>query len=382
MYKIIHIHNDLKFIDETAIFENPVFINEVVILGKKGRYKGKYKETATYLKPSRSNINWLIEHCKDADMVVLYNLCLIKSFIANHIAADVKIAWRFFGHELYRYNIAFLQSDLTKEMLEPDEHSLTVGRKGLKNSLYSLRNLIRPKSFKLDTTYDYEFTKAMNRVDFFLWHYKQEYEYLRQSWPNLPQLINLPTFNNHLSHSNSQKNNMIILGNNKNPLNNHFDILNVLLSSKNFYKYELNIPFSYGSETNYSVKLREKVKNYKNIILSEVFLPIDEYELMFKKASAIVINSFRQTALGNIFLALQKGVKVYLNKKNIIFTILASQGLLVYSVDQLYDDLENNNICMSSEQAEHNLGIMHKLSKSNSVALFQRRIHSVLTDNS
>lgn len=383
-FKIIHIHNDIKFIDETVIFEHPEFINEVIILGEKGKYKGKYKETATYLKSSRSDINWLIKHCNDADMAVLYNLCFIKTFIANRLADRVKIAWRFFGNELYRFNIDEQQSDLTKAMVKTDQYRLTDKLKQLKNRvpvLRSLRNL-----FKFKVIYNDEFAKVLKRVDFFLWHYREEYDYLRNRWPDLPQFINLPTLNlptlntYRKNNDSDERQNTIILGNSKNFINNHFDVLNILLSLRNINNYTVKIPFSYGQETTYSIKLREKIKSYKNIILLEDFLPLDDYALMFKKASALVINTFRQKALGNVLLALQNGVKVYLNKKNIIYSILMSQGLLVYSIDQLYNDIENNSICLSLEKIKHNSDMIHKLGEDNSIEFFQKKIHDILDE--
>jgi dTDP-N-acetylfucosamine:lipid II N-acetylfucosaminyltransferase len=382
MYKIIHIHNDIKFIDETVIFENPLFENEVVILGEKGDYKGKYQQTATYLPPSRSKINLLIRHCNNADMVVLHNLCFIKSYIANRLATNVKIAWRFFGHELYRYDIVAQQSDLTKAMMNPIKFSLSGWIKRLKShfpALRGLRNLI-----KLRTLYEYEFRKAMNRVNFFLSHFEEEYRHLEESWPNLPQFINLPTFDLSSLNNNCSdiclygKENIIIIGNSRNALNNHFDILEKLILSKNFDKYKIFIPFSYDGEKNYVINLKEKVVNYKNIVLSDVFLPFNDYQKIFKQTSAIVVNTYRQKALGNIFLALKNGVKVYLNTKNTTYAILASKGLYVFPVDQLYNDLETGNTRLSLEAIKHNADIMRKLADENSIVLFQRQIYQVL----
>jgi len=382
MYKIIHIHNDVKFIDETAYFDNPLFNNEVVILGKKGAYKGQYKETALYLKPSKLNLDRLIRNCSNADMVVCYNLCLIKSFVANRLPAHVKIVWRFFGHELYRYDIDSMLSCLTQKMSKPAFFSLYNIRRRIGNIYSSLKNSIKSKSTIPNIIHDVEFEKALNRVDFFLWHHKQEYDSLKKIWHNLPKFMNIPTIVNCSGQGYShKKGDKIILGNSRNPQNNHFDIINIFLSNKNFYKYKITIPFSYGKETNYSINLKNKVKNFDNIILSEDFLPLTEYELIFKNAAAFVINTFRQRALGNIFIALQNGVKIYLNEKNISYHVLLSQGFLVYSIDQLYEDLENNSIRLSIDDAKYNFDLFRQFNKENSIELFQHRIQSVLIKN-
>ena len=384
MYKIIHIHNDIKFIDETAYFDNPLFKNEVVIFGKRGVYKGKYKETAQYLRPLKSNIGGLIKHCNEADLVVMYNLCPIKSYIANRLAANIKIAWRFFGHELYKYDLASQQSDLTKEMLKPDKKIFYDFRE-MKELLYQARNIVRnlimPNNLQPDATGEYEFKKVINRADFFLWHYKEEHEVLKKRWPNLPQFMQTPTIINHIKlNSSGKKQHTIIIGNSKNPLNNHFDILNSLLISKHFHQYQYMIPFSYGKESNYANNLIKKIKDYPNITLLEKFLPMSDYALMFCNASAFVMNSYRQRALGNILIALQTGVKVYLNKKNIIFSVLTSRGFWVYTIEQFWDDLENNNVIMNSAKAEHNVSKIKQLGEKNSVEHFHEDVLKILRE--
>ena len=374
MYKIIHIHNDTKFIDETSIFENPEFDNEVVILGEKGSYFGKYQESSVYLRSSKRNIKWLVDHCKEADIVVLYNLCLMKSIIANLLDDDIKVIWRFFGYELYRSIKDTFYSELTKEKLKPNRHSLRIVLRNQLKQFFQFRDFI-----KLRTTYNLEFFQALDRVDLFLGHYGEEYEYLKENWPDLPPFVNLPALANFRKLKKLQeKDNGIILGNSRNPLNNHFDILNIFLSSKNIKKFNMIIPFSYYNETHYSMGVREIAKLYSNILLLEDFITIEDYEAIFKKASVFISNSLRQAALGNILLALQNGVKIYLNQKNVIYSALISQGLLVFSVDQFRLDLENNDIRLSGEEMKHNVFTMRKLAKENSISSFQDRIMNAL----
>ena len=381
-FKIVHIHTDLKFIDESAIFEGSDFENEIIILGNKGGYNGRYQESAIYVNPSRLNIKQLINHCSDTDMVVLYNLCFIKSFIANRLTLRVKIAWRFFGHELYRYYLAEQYSELTKLMLTADKLRPSVLLKRLKNYFPRLQGLRKLIDFR--AVYDYEFKRAVKRVDFFLWHFQEEYELLSKSWHGLPPFINLPTFclpTINIDSGSSQrreKENLIIIGNCKNALNNHFDIIELLSSSKMFNKYSFYVPFNYDTETSYSLKLRKRVSLYDNIKFIETFLPLNEYELIFQKASALVVNTYRQKALGNIFLALNNGVKVYLNKQNICYSILKNRGFRVYLVDQLYDDLESQNICMRYDENNQNKLIARKQTEIMPIACFQQGIKALL----
>ena len=47
---------------------------------------------------------------------------------------------------------------------------------------------------------------------------------------------------------------------------------------------------------------------------------------------------------GNIFLAIQNGVKVYLNKRNVFLTWLKNEVILVYTIEDFDQDLKDNNI--------------------------------------
>ncbi len=102
-------------------FEGDFFDNDVIFIGEKNLYDGYYNDKIIHIKPSLKNFKKIIKYCITADLVVLYSLNLTKSFIANRLPSNVKIAWRFFGHELYSKMPDFEHSELTEKYLNLQE---------------------------------------------------------------------------------------------------------------------------------------------------------------------------------------------------------------------------------------------------------------------
>jgi hypothetical protein len=72
-------------------------------------------------------------------------------------------------------------------------------------------------------------------------------------------------------------------------------------------------------------------------------MPIAEYNILLQKTDALVINSSKQMALGNIFIAIQNGLKIYLNKNNDILNWLISNNLHVFTIKDFEIDLKLGN---------------------------------------
>ena len=75
--------------------------------------------------------------------------------------------------------------------------------------------------------------------------------------------------------------------------------------------------FNYGAESNYT-RLVESELGKSNVEFLKDYIEFTDFRRFYNEISAIAINSYRQLALANIFLAIEYGVKIYLNKKNVI----------------------------------------------------------------
>ena len=107
---------------------------------------------------------------------------------------------------------------------------------------------------------------------------------------------------------------------------------------------------------------------------SEYDALIEEFRTLYDSAAALVINGYRQMAMGNIMSALAKGVKVYLSSKNCMYSWALNEGFKVFDVNDLAEDIENDNIYLAEEDMAHNKQVYSGLADKYSVQEFLRTI--------
>ena len=115
-------------------------------------------------------------------------------------------------------------------------------------------------------------------------------------------------------------------------------------------------------------------------IPEDVALEKDEFEATYTQAEALVINSYRQHAVGNIITAIKYGCKIYLNKRSSTYHWLVSKGFLINEVDNLKNDIESGNIKLSVEEQQHNLDCFVKAVKDYSVEDFVNNVVTILEE--
>ena len=368
--KAVHIHTDLKFIGETSIFEGPYFKNQIIYLGEDKFYKGSFEERLIYNKRNYFGLKKIIRTCNSSDIVVLYDLDPIKSAIANSVSENIKIAWRFFGYELYKRKKELYVSRTSLETVTES------GKLDFINDLvsFSVFSSLKPVNLFFDSSFD----RAVSRIDFFLCLSRMEYTELSKEWPGLPPCIEIP-FWGEIGDLKPQelwemKEPTIILGNNKSIYNNHLDLFKELENSSKVSEYNFIIPFSYGAENEYTNAVRLKVKEQSRYSLLEDFLPYKNYNEIIRQTSALIINSYRQIGMDTIFMALAGGVKVYLNSKNITYPWLKSRGFKIFDINSIGEDLGNHDVKLSVLEIECNIQALRELKESYPKTEFQRNL--------
>ena len=72
-----------------------------------------------------------------------------------------------------------------------------------------------------------------------------------------------------------------------------------------------------------------------------------EYITFINRHKAAVYPSYRQMGLGNIFIGIRCGLKIYLSDKNPTLKWLGEKGMKIYSIEQdLSKDLIKNNLTL------------------------------------
>ncbi len=367
--KVIHIHTDKKFVGDSKRFEGSTFINKTIVITESPVKISGIEGNVTFYK--NSEFKKIIAACENADLVVLYDLNYVKCRIALALPEEIKIAWRFFGYELYGRDTCFL----SEKSIENSKKSF---KKKLQEGLAIGKSLVR-----LGETPDSLFWKAVKRVNLMLILSIEEFQLLKKKWEILPdkavKLSNKPydvEFFDFYKIKNKERR-QVIIGNNRSAYNNHIDILDIVNKIDKKKDYDFTLFFNYGSESYYSNYVKELALDRGFNLITD-FLSLEEFSDVYNEASALVINGYRQMAVANIFQGILRGVKVYLNEKNAFYHWLIKEGFKVYSISNFKKDIEEDNLNLSESDILINFELLKNLSKKYPAIEFQEKIHDFL----
>lgn len=356
--KILHIHSDRKFIVDTfTSFNDPSIENTVIYLGE----PFQYDKPMVFMPFSRKNADRIASEAKQFDAVVFYSLRLEHAVICGKLDKGVTVLWRFFGGELYQLMGEELLSTESKRYFKkaPVHHVLSV----IKNTiLYS-------------SSAESAFKKAVKRSDFLMGLSDMEYDSLKKRFQDLPPFIQLPYYINAKDFELTSKQNIIILGHSRDFYGNHLEVLRGLDSSQQLDNYNYVMFFSYGvSSEEYNGAVLNMASSHTSVRVITDFLDREDYYNILNNASAMVINSYRQMGMGNVFQAFLRGIKVYLNEKNVMYGWLLKEGFEVFNLEHFYKDISNRHIQLSEEQAMKNVNAINNLAIKYSVASFCEKV--------
>ena len=363
--KIYHIHTDFKFLYDSQRFESELFENQLIFIGEKVENNAAYHDSAIFYPNSEQSVPAILKVIEDADLVVLYDLCDFKKELLKKMPPQIKVAWRFFGYEYYGTRRDLM---LTKKTLDIVEN-----RKKFKSAIfYKLNLFLKLRKRRYLDSKDLEVVK---KIDYILLFSNEEYLYLKKYW-NVPQLV-LLNLDFHFDETYYNKTDSLIIGNSRNIYNNHIDILDIIIRG-NFKKYIFNFFLSYGAKGAYFENVTEIAQKEDNINLITDFLSKDNFEHIYTTSAALVINSHRQMALGNIFTAVKYGLKIYLNDKNAIKNWLTANGIMISSVSDLKKDLTENNIKLTYSEMISNIKNFNRISEVYTKEMFCSKINKLL----
>lgn len=369
--KVFHIHTDIKFLNDSLHFNFENYNNTIIFLGNENELPSNSTFPVICVPNSLTAISKINKLCKNAQIVVLYDLNDIKIALANKLPKNIKVLWRFFGHELYGRKQHEFLSEKTINIIQQQKVSFFIK---VKNSIYyRFRKVIQNILFK----YNYNFEQAVQRIDIFLCLFEEEYNFLNANFKNLPQFVQIPIFKsliNLTSFVKEKNGGKIIIGNSRNIYNNHIDIFNI---TKRFKNFNFVLPFNYGSKSIYSEKV-EVIAKTQNITIIKSFLQLEAYEGLMDESVAFVLNSYRQMAVGNILIAIKKGMKLYLNKNNIVYKVLKNSNFYIFSIEDLEKDLELKNVKLSEKQVIHNFKAYNNLCNKYTLHDFKTKLEEKL----
>lgn len=359
---IVHIATDEKFINSAyEQFESLDGIeNKFYILVDDINEKLKYvklQENMFLVQHQISKLRELSKSFINSSLVCFHSLNYPSSIVINSLPKDHKTLWMFFGFEIYNNSDFFSK----KELFGKKTYSvsqLEAKSPGVKDKI---KNVLRTPYYKFIKNSDLpskELIKGIKRADYLGILYKEEYDLVKDKirtniehfkftyYPIEKMVTNPETFV-------SGKN--ILLGNSASYTNNHLEAFEIL-SHFNLNNHKVITPLSYGDE-NYRTIIESEGKRLlkSNFEALVNFMPLHKYNNYIQSCSIVVMNHYRQQAVGNVLTMLWMGAKVYLDKRNTLYHYLKRINVIVFEITK---DLNPNNALalapLTKEEQLHN----------------------------
>lgn len=164
---------------------------------------------------------------------------------------------------------------------------------------------------------------------------------------------------------------------------NHLDVFDALKGVQLEVERKFIIPISYGINGfggNPETLIKESSLDINKVQWLTKVLPQDEYEELFGTVSHAIFGALRQQALGNIYLCLRSGIKVYLFENSILYGELRKKGFILFTIEKDLNEESLSN-CLSESDAITNHDVYMKLLKSNSPDHLQAFLDDVISRN-
>ena len=189
---------------------------------------------------------------------------------------------------------------------------------------------------------------------------KIDYKFLKFSY--YPLELMLSSLNDRVN------NNDILIGNSASLSNNHLEVFEKL-NSLNLKESNIYCPLSYGDNIYAKEILRKGEFFFKDKFKPLLkFMEVKEYNTILKSCGIVIMNHYRQQAVGNVMTMLYLGAKVYLNKKNTLYHYLKRINVIIFSVeDELNAENKDAFKNLSIDEQNHNRKIIFEELNINSL---------------
>ena len=332
--KILHIAPDEKFINAIHWQFEEIFPNKskyLIFLTKK-QNELKYIKVSKNVSLVDENLETFFKEIAANDIIILHGLNYFQSKVVLAYQAKAKFIWFFWGGEIYDN-----PHGLAKQTL-----GIKTQRKFADPSIaLKLKNFIKPVYyyFKKSITPKKSILKAAQKIDYFGSLDKEELNYLKEKGFLKSNILHVRMTYYPLEFildgivDDFVKGDSILLGNSASISNNHLEAFD-LLKKFNLEKRDLIVPLSYGDN-----KYAKELKNIGLEVFGKKFMPIIEFMPLSSNkillgCEIVVMNHYRQQAVGNILAMLWIGAKVYLNESNTFYHYLKINGIIVFSINK------------------------------------------------
>lgn len=376
---IVHIATDEKFINsaydiyEKAFPSQNKFLILVADESQQIKYLSKEKKYQfIYYSEVKEWIKNALNYIECAEYIIFHGMSLKQAEVALSVKTKAKLVWVVFGAEVYQ-NSLFFGKDIYGELT----FKKYLGRSFLiKRKLRPLyHNLVKRRFFS-----DSIVAKALNKMDFCSVLYKEEFDLFKsknviRSDANWLMFTYYPldiVINNEAEFIN---NNNILLGNSASHTNNHLEAFD-MLKQIDLKEQKVICPLSYGN-MNYSAEIKQLGESLfkDNFIGLTEFMPLKEYQKITQSCGIVIMNHYRQQAVGNVLDMMYRGAKVFLTQKNTLYHYLKRIGCSVFNTESDLIDGSSLLLLSKEEMIKNRELLLKEVTLGNTITQLRKKIN-------
>lgn len=333
----------------------------------------------------------------EIDAIIFYSLPYKNYYLFDYIDSRKFVIWWAWGYDIYYNQGQYPPLVPMKEMYMPLTKDYMRSHAKISKKLKAYKLFLKAihlpsyiikhmKSCKQERLYP-EPRKFQNeilaRIDSFYAPLDIEYDLIKEAQPSfsakrIPKIYSWK----EISFSYKEKPGNILINHSLTYTDNHLDVFNCLQKIAIDNGRKLIIPVSYGIDgfdRNPENLIKESKLNEKQTIWLTKVLPFNEYDDIMGTASHAIYGALRQQALGNIYLCIKKGIKVFMYEDSIIYKELKKKGYILFSIER---DLttESLSTCLSERDAKINYDLYVNEIRTNSSTKFYAYLEKAIKE--
>lgn len=357
LLNIVGVHNATK--PFTKIFTD-AFPNQIitVCLKEKGNGADLLMDGKEYSFQNEEDMPRQIDFSKVSVVVVHLVTFQKECFILKYISPDVPVIWWVYGGDLYNCFLYGRGYKLYAPQTLPFVRSSQNGIFFLKRMIFDY--LYRPWLDK----------RFFKRIKGIIPCEQPDYEFACKLTGKTLDLVNISPRSKNIDLPFAEGGD-ICIGHSASMTNNHLYALDIIKKIP-LGNSKLVLPLSYNVQ---SADYKEEVmKQYRQCFGEKVsflldYQSLDEYRKGYLNYKVALYPCWRQEALGNIFICLQLGIKVFLSIHNPCYQYFKKLGYYIYAME----DITGTDILtpLSLAEKEYNRNLYLKISQERNTSIPQ-----------
>lgn len=278
----------------------------------------------------------------------------------NRLQSDTIVIWHTWGYDIFEPSFlpSIIKNPIQLRIYKPLTLHFLNSRKQLSKYVYiELRRFLNGETYNRFKFYRrVNFISTVTNYEFELLHKNPIFAHVKKF--SFKYFDSKYTVDANIAFSNG---NDILISHSSDETNNHLDVLQQLERIPISDKSKIIMPMSYGGFTRgYKSLVKKYVSRSKyasQFCVLDTFMERSQYASLISDCSYAIMGNVRQQAMGNIYMLLLQGCKVFLFKESISYIELKNNGFQIFSIESMDSNSLMEPLAQDDQIRNHKLAL-------------------------